>query len=111
MCNRRWFNEMLERSWAEATRHDRPLACVMIDLDGLKLLELGNVELTPEGELVNAAELVAQLRRAKPWLFSGTSSSSPSNQPPAHPLRPKLATEMTDEEYHAARIALLKHQS
>lgn len=36
LCNRRWLNEMLDRSWAEATRHDRPLSCVMIDLDGLK---------------------------------------------------------------------------
>jgi diguanylate cyclase (GGDEF)-like protein len=38
LCNRRWLNEMLDRSWAEATRHDRPLSCVMIDLDGLKLV-------------------------------------------------------------------------
>jgi len=38
LCNRRWLNEVLERSWNEATRHDRPLAFMMIDLDGFKYL-------------------------------------------------------------------------
>jgi len=38
LCNRRWLNEVLERSWNEATRHDRPLAFMMIDLDGFKEL-------------------------------------------------------------------------
>ncbi len=36
LCNRRWLNEVLERAWNEATRHDRPLAFMMIDLDGFK---------------------------------------------------------------------------
>jgi diguanylate cyclase (GGDEF)-like protein len=36
VANRRWLNLMLEGSWAEATRHDLSLACLMIDLDGLK---------------------------------------------------------------------------
>ena len=83
----------------------------IVDLDGLKLLELKQVQLTSEGELANAPELMAQLRRAKPWLFGGASSSSPASPPPAQPLRQKLATEMTDEEYRAARAAILKHQS
>ena len=83
----------------------------IVDLDGLKLLDLKKVELTSEGELANAAELMAQLRRAKPWLFGGTSSSSPASPPPAQPPRQKLATEMTDDEYRAARAAILKHQS
>jgi hypothetical protein len=83
----------------------------IVDLDGLKLLDLKNVELTSEGELANAGELMAQLRRAKPWLFGGTSSSSRTYPPPAQPPRQKLANEMTDEEYRAARAAILKHQS
>ncbi len=36
LWNRRWLNEMLQRAWAEAVRNDRPLAFMMIDLDGFK---------------------------------------------------------------------------
>jgi hypothetical protein len=83
----------------------------IVDLDGLKLLDLKDVELTSDGELANAGELMVQLKRAKPWLFGGTSSSSRTHPPPAQPLRQKLANEMTDDEYRAARAAILKHQS
>jgi hypothetical protein len=114
--------DMLERRLAEAEqeasarvlRAELKVEAVragIIDLDGLKLLDLKNVELTPEGELANAAALMAQLRRAKPWLFVGASSSSLATPPPAQPPRQKLATEMTDDEYRAARAAILKHQS
>lgn len=82
----------------------------IIDLDGLKLLDTTNVEFTAEGEVANAAQLVAQLRRAKPWLFGSASSSNPTNPPPAQPPRQKLATEMTDAEYRAARAAILRHR-
>ena len=73
-------------------------------------LDLSRVEVDPEGELTNAADLMAQLRRAKPWLFIGASSSSPASVPPSQPPKPKLATEMSDDEYRAARAALLKHR-
>jgi diguanylate cyclase (GGDEF)-like protein len=36
LSNRRWFNLMLHGYWADATRNDLPLACLMIDLDGFK---------------------------------------------------------------------------
>lgn len=38
LSNRRWLNEVLQRAWNEATRSDRPLAFMMIDLDGFKVL-------------------------------------------------------------------------
>jgi len=38
LANRRWLNLMLQGAWAEATRHDLPLGCLMIDLDGFKAL-------------------------------------------------------------------------
>lgn len=114
--------EALERRLAETEQQacDRVLRAELkveavragiVDLDGLKLLDLKDVELSPEGEPLNAAQLIAQLRRAKPWLFTGTSSSSGASPPPAQPPRQKLATEMTDDEYRAARAAILKHQS
>jgi hypothetical protein len=80
----------------------------MVDLDGLKLLDFDQVQYNSNGDIENAAHLMTQFRRAKPWLFSGTSSSSPANAPPAQPQRQKLATEMGDKEYRAARAALLK---
>lgn len=82
----------------------------ILDLDGLKLLDLQDVQVTPTGELANGADLIAQLKRTKPWLFSTLSSSSGASAPPAQPPRLKLATEMTDEEYRAARAALLRHR-
>jgi hypothetical protein len=114
--------EAAERRLEEATQEARTrvlhaelkveaIRAGIIDLDGLKLLDLNDVRLTPEGEPLNAAELMAQLRRTKPWLFGGTSSSSQAIPPPAQPPRQKLATEMTDDEYRAARAAILKHQS
>ena len=36
LYNRRHFKEMLERSFAEARRHDAHLSCIMMDLDNFK---------------------------------------------------------------------------
>lgn len=83
----------------------------IVDLDGLRLLEIADARVGENGEVENAAEMVAQLRRAKPWLFSAGSSSSAASAPPAQPLRQKSATEMTDDEYRAARAALLKQHA
>jgi hypothetical protein len=76
----------------------------------LKLIDMTNVKLTPEGEVEGAYDLMLRLKKAKPWLFGGASSSSASIPPPAHPPRQKLAIEMTDAEYRAAREALLRNR-
>jgi len=83
----------------------------MIDLDGIKLLDLTAAELSEAGEFEGAAQLMANLKRTKPWMFGSVSSSSAVTAPPAQPLRQKLATEMTDAEYRVARAALLKQKS
>ena len=114
--------EALERRLAETEQEARSrilraelkveaVRAGIIDLDGLKLLDLQDAQFTADSDLTNAADLVAQLRRAKPWLFVSTSSSSPASAPPAQPPRQRLATEMSDDEYRAARAAILKHRS
>jgi hypothetical protein len=85
----------------------------MIDLDGLRLVDLPSLKLNERGEVEGAASVMQSLRKNKPWLFStpAMSSSSPSSPPPALPPSQKLATEMTDAEYRVARAAILKHRS
>jgi len=82
----------------------------MVDLDGLKLIDLSSLKLNNQGEVDGASQLMAQLRRTKPWLFGGAFTSSSASAPPAQPPRQKLATEMTDDEYREARAALLRRQ-
>lgn len=38
LASRRWLDAVLAGTWAEATRHNLPLAFLMIDLDGFKAL-------------------------------------------------------------------------
>lgn len=82
----------------------------MIDLDGLKLLDLSEIKLDAHGEVKDAAALMAEFRRNKAWLFGSPSSSSSANPPPAQQPRQKMATDMTPEEYRVARAALLKRR-
>lgn len=82
----------------------------MIDLDGLKLVEVSRARPNQYGELERAGELMAELRREKPWLFGGNHSSSRANVPPAQSPKPKLASEMSPEEYRAARAELIRRR-
>ncbi len=58
--NRRWLNEMLERAWAEAVRHNRGLGFMMIDLDGFKAIndrmghQRGDEVLRETGDIIRA---------------------------------------------------------
>jgi len=79
----------------------------MIDLDGLKLVDLAQVEFDPTGEVKGAATLMRDMRRSKPWLFGGDSSSAPAMPPLAQASKARNATEMTDAEWRAARAELV----
>jgi len=80
----------------------------IIDLDGLKLIEIDGLRIAANGEIEGAASLIASLRKRKPWLFGDPSSSSGASPPSSAPLRKKLATEMTTEEWRAARTDILR---
>ncbi len=82
----------------------------IVDLDGLKLIDLSHVKLGADGEVEGGTALIAGLKRAKPWLFAAPSSSAAAKAPAALAPRQKMASEMTDDEYRAARAALLKRR-
>jgi hypothetical protein len=81
----------------------------MIDLDGLKLIDLSEVRLDENDMITEGRKLMTDLRRAKPWLFGAPSTSSAAVPPMSQPIRPKTAMDMTDEEYSAARTAVTRY--
>ncbi|MBV9784789.1 MAG: hypothetical protein JO264_13350 [Acidisphaera sp.] len=113
--------EALERQLREASEaaHTRlvraelkaeALRAGMVDLDGLKLLDLSSVKLNEAGEVDGAAALMSELKGRKPWLFGGASSSSRAAPPPSQPPKAKLATEMSVDEWRAARADMLRRR-
>ena len=82
----------------------------MIDLDGLKLVDHSALSLNEAGELEGAGALMQTLRRTKPWLFGERHSSSPAAVPPAQPPQARRATEMSLDEWRAARAELLRRR-
>lgn len=81
----------------------------MVDLDGIKLIDMGQVALTEGGEVADGAAVMAALRAAKPYLF-GSSSSSVAAVPRAEAPKAKAAMEMSVEEWRAARAALVRRR-
>ena len=81
----------------------------IIDLDGLRLIDPKETS-THNNEYGSAADVISKLRRQKPWLFGSSNSSSVASTPEAVPSRRKLATEMTVEEWRAARSDLLRRR-
>ena len=82
----------------------------MIDLDGLKLVDLSAARLDNDDKIIGGRKMMADLRRDKPWLFGVASSSSAATAPASQPVRQKTAMDMTDEEYVAARTAVTRFQ-
>jgi hypothetical protein len=82
----------------------------MVDLDGLKLLDVTGIKLAENGEVEGAKTIMQDLKRAKPWLFGGATSSSIAGAPPAQPAKVRLATEMDHAEWQKARADLLKRR-
>jgi hypothetical protein len=82
----------------------------MIDLDGIKLVEMAGLSVNDAGELVEAPEIMSRLRQEKPWLFGRGSSSSPVVAPRATPPKAKTAMEMSVEEWRVARAELLRRR-
>jgi len=82
----------------------------MVDLDGLMLLDIGDIPRDEKGGLKDAAGVITKLRRQKPWLFNGASSSAHAAAPASAPPKVKRATDMTLAEWREARSDLLRHR-
>ncbi len=82
----------------------------MVDLDGLRLIDISGVQLGSDDAVIGGRKMMDDLRRAKPWLFGVASSSSAAVAPASQPVRQKMASEMTDDEYAAARAVVTKYQ-
>lgn len=80
----------------------------MIDLDGLKMLDLSKVKLDENGDVLGADEVLADAKKAKPYLFGDAKTSSTTEPPkPKQPNEKINALEMNDAEYAAAKAKLL----
>jgi hypothetical protein len=82
----------------------------IVDLDGLRLLDLSGVRLDETGEVHGAEGMIAELKTRKPWLFGATSSSSTAKPPSELPLSTKMVRNMSRDEWRAARADLIKQR-
>ena len=82
----------------------------IVDIDGLRLLDEDVWTPAKGSVLADAAELIGKLRRDKPWLFGASHSSSAAAPPAAAPVRKRLATDMSIDEWRAARADLLRRR-
>jgi hypothetical protein len=73
--------------------------------DILALVDRSKIKLDENGDISNADELLADLKKAKPHLFgtAAKTTSSTATPPPAKQAAAKSALDMTDEEFEAAR--------
>ncbi len=81
----------------------------IVDLDALKLLDSAGVTIGEDGHPIGVEDHIARFKAAKPWLFVGRSSTNTANPPRSQPIKLRSATEMSEDEYHAARAALLRN--
>lgn len=101
--------EVLRARLIQAELRTEAARAGMIDLDGVRLLDLAGVKLGPNAEVAQAAALIAGLKRDKPYLFA-RSSSAPASAPPQAASGPRRATDMTVEEWRMARAELLRRR-
>lgn len=82
----------------------------LIDLDALKLIDTTTLQLDDRGELADAARLMTDLKRTKPYLFGAANTSTASAAPPTTPPVAKRAMQMTHAEWQTARAELLRRR-
>ena len=101
--------ETLTKAQQKAVNADLRLAAKdagAVDIgDVLALVDRSKLKLSADGDVENAAELIAEMKTAKPHLFGVATTGSTTRPPPKKETAPTKATEMTPEEYTKARAA------
>ena len=110
-ANVRAANDKIARTHQAAVRANLRVAAKeagAVDAsDMLALIPPDKMKINDDGDIENAVELLAELKKAKPYLFGAASTSSTAQPPKSEPAAAKKATEMTPEEFRAARAKLL----
>lgn len=75
----------------------------IVDPDALKLADLSKVALKEDGSVEGTGAALAELKKAKPYLFGAPNTSGTDTPPARTPPAPKRAPEMSKEEYAVAR--------
>jgi hypothetical protein len=76
----------------------------IIDADLLSLIDINSVKLSPEGDVLNAQEVLDNFRAAKPHLFGSATTTSTTEAPrPKADSSPKLYKDMSEPERKAFR--------
>ncbi len=104
------LNEAAKSRVMQAHLSTAAMRAGMVDLDGLKLFDLSAAKANEHGEIEGVDEIMMVMKREKPWLFRGGSSSPRANPPPAQAVRSKNAMDMTRDEYRSARAELLRRR-
>lgn len=84
-----------------------------VDLDAVTFLKLSDAKLNADGDVENAAEMVAKLKEAKTYLFAAgakpaSSTSNPTTPPPQTAPAGKHARDMTPDERKAGLAKLIR---
>jgi hypothetical protein len=79
----------------------------MIDLDGLQLADLSAVKLNDKGEVEGGTAAIEALKKAKPYLFGATSTSTPGNPPRPAPNAGAKVVDLSPEEYRKRKAAAI----
>jgi len=78
------------------------------DLDGLKLADTSKLKLNDVGEIDGLDPFMEEFKKSKPYLFSGTgSTSAPGQKPAPKDNEPLDATKMSKADYEKAKAKLL----
>lgn len=77
----------------------------IVDVDGLKLVDLSQLKLGEDGELDTEAaiKVVEKLKKDKPYLFTTPTTTHTGAKPAPKGGTPKSALEMTADEFKAAK--------